>query len=139
MLLLAGRFETAEKPVLETEIQQSVPDTEKRLEEALRSVEGVGEVKVVIYYAGSESRTIARDKVEETDDAGKRYEEKVVFGRDSEPVVLRENSPEIRGVLIVAQGGGNTAVRARLISAAQALLGVEAHKIEVLKMKQQGG
>ena len=139
MLLLAGRFENAEKPVLETEIQQSVPDTEKRLEEALRSVEGVGEVKVVIYYAGSESRTIARDKVEETDDAGKRYEEKVVFGRDSEPVVLRENSPEIRGVLIVAQGGGNTAVRARLISAAQALLGVEAHKIEVLKMKQQGG
>ncbi len=139
MLLLAGRFETAEKPVLETEIQQSVPDTEKRLEEALRSVEGVGEVKVVIYYAGSESRTIARDKVEETDDEGKRYEEKVVFGRDSEPVVLRENSPEIRGVLIVAQGGGNTAVRARLISAAQALLGVEAHKIEVLKMKQQGG
>ena len=124
---------------METEIQQSVPDTEKRLEEALRSVEGVGEVKVVIYYAGSESRTIARDKVEEMGDAGKRYEEKVVFGRDSEPVVLRENSPEIRGVLIVAQGGGNTAVRARLISAAQALLGVEAHKIEVLKMKQQGG
>lgn len=139
MLLLAGRFETAEKPVLETKVQQSVPDTEKRLEEALRSVEGVGEVKVVIYYAGSESRTIAHDKVEETDDTGKRYEEKVVFGRDSEPVVLRENSPEIRGVLIVAQGGGNTAVRARLISAAQALLGVEAHKIEVLKMKQQGG
>ena len=43
----------------------------------------------------------------------------------------------IRLELVV--GGGNTAVRARLISAAQALLGVEAHKIEVLKMKQQGG
>ena len=43
--------------------------------------------------------------------------------------------PEIEGVIIVAEGGGDIIVKNSLISAANAALGVPTHKIEVLKMK----
>ena len=132
----AGHTDSAAQQREETAAE--MPDTAKQLEDALRTADGVGEVKVVIYYAGSASDVIAKDKSEESGDERKRFEEKVVLGSDNRPVVLKRSSPEIKGVLIIAQGGGNAAVRARLICAAQALLGVDAHKIEVLKMKQGG-
>ena len=129
-------------PVKEESVQTIREDEsfllEQRLEQALESVEGVGKTEVVIYYASSDTKVVAKDKVEESGESGKHFEEKVVLAAGDEPVVLREVTPEIKGVLIVAQGGGDARVRAALISAAQALLGVEAHKIEVLKMKQGG-
>ncbi len=135
LLLIVGRADT--KPPEKTPVisETASEDIEKRLEDALSAVEGVGGVKVVIYYKSSAQKTIARDKTEETDKDQKRFEEKVVLTNGGDPVVLRENSREIEGVLIVAQGGGSQKTRAELISAAQALLGIEAHKIEVLKMK----
>ncbi|MEI3340576.1 MAG: hypothetical protein V8R80_12125 [Eubacterium sp.] len=47
--------------------------------------------------------------------------------------------PEIEGILVVAQGGGNTAVAENISEAAQALFSVEAHKIKVVKMNLQEG
>lgn len=108
---------------------------EERMEKLLKTVEGVGDVKVVINYSSSASKVIAKDKTEETGQDTKRFQENVVLGSNDQPIVLRENSKEIQGVLIAAQGGGNAVIKSRLISAAQALLGVEAHKIEVLKMR----
>ena len=43
--------------------------------------------------------------------------------------------PEIRGVLVVAQGGDDPALVQQIQEAAMALFHVEAHKIKVLKMK----
>ncbi len=135
-LLLIGRTNTPapqkEEPV---KLEQSLPDTEKRLENALSLAEGVGGVRVVIYYKDSGQKIIAKDKTEESDNNKKHFEEKVVLTDENKPVVLRENTREIEGVLIIAQGGGDPKTRASLISAAQALLGIETHKIEVLKMK----
>ncbi len=45
-----------------------------------------------------------------------------------------ENMPEIEGVVVVAQGGGEPTVVSEITSAIEALLGVPAHKIKVLKM-----
>ncbi len=40
----------------------------------------------------------------------------------------------IEGVIVVAGGGGNGTVSASITSAIEALLGIPAHKIKVLKM-----
>ena len=43
--------------------------------------------------------------------------------------------PEIEGVLVIAQGAGDSAKAAEITEAVMALFGVEAHKIKVMKMK----
>ena len=45
-----------------------------------------------------------------------------------------EKMPQVRGVIVVAEGAGDISVRMKLQSAVQAVLGVEASGIEVLEM-----
>lgn len=42
-------------------------------------------------------------------------------------------TPEIEGVLVIAQGGENAVVVQNITEAIQALFGVEAHKIKIMK------
>ena len=49
---------------------------------------------------------------------------------------MKEKSPIVEGVTVVAQGGGNAEVQKNISDVIQALFGVEAHKIIVVKMKQ---
>ena len=47
-----------------------------------------------------------------------------------------ETNPEVKGVLVIAQGGGNSRVRQEILEAAQALFGIDAHKIKIMKMEE---
>ena len=51
-----------------------------------------------------------------------------------EAVIIREDQPEVRGVIVVAQGAGDIGVRMELLNAVTTLLGVQADKVEILKM-----
>jgi stage III sporulation protein AG len=113
----------------------SYDDTEDKMERLLSCVEGAGEVRVMITYKNSGSVELAKDVSTEKDKERTSDKSNVVLGGDNKPVVLAENTPRIEGIVIVAQGGGNIEVKNSLIRAAQALLGVEVNKIEVLKMK----
>ena len=122
---------------------------EQRLEEVLLAVEGVGEVKVMITLKDSGQKELQADTVREqsatseTDSSGgsrsiqeNREESSTVIlsgGSSDSPYITRETAPEIEGVLVVAQGGGNAAVKAEIYEAVQALFSVPAHKIKVLK------
>ena len=83
----------------------------KDLEDILSQVEGAGEVK--------ENNT----------------KSEVVYDGNKMPVVLKEYMPKVEGVIIVAQGGNIENVKKQLIAGTVALLGIDEHKIEVLKMK----
>ena len=58
-------------------------------------------------------------------------------GGTSEPYVVKTLSPEIEGVLVVAEGAGSGIVNRTIVEAVQALFGVEAHKVKVVKMEVQ--
>ena len=45
----------------------------------------------------------------------------------------KELTPEIAGVLVVADGGDNAVVVKNITDAIRALFGVEAHKIQIMK------
>lgn len=60
-----------------------------------------------------------------------------IYEQDSDgsstPYVSKELSPEIEGVVVIADGGGNAVVAQNITEAVQALFGVEAHKIKIMK------
>lgn len=122
-------------------------ETERRMAEILSKIEGAGQVDVMLTYRRTEEKTVARDEVREesySEDGGKtseslRVENTAILMEDRNgntlPLLLSAASPEVEGVVIVAEGGGDPVVCTALNQAAQALLDVPAHKIAVLKMK----
>ena len=115
---------------------------EEKLEKALKKVEGVGEVSVVITLKNTSEKS--ESVIQESDSAGGMRSTTQQSGstsniyydtqEGSEPYVTKENMPEVEGIVIVAKGGGDGNVCADITAAAEALLGVPAHKIKVLKM-----
>ena len=120
----------------------SPEEVERRLEQILGMAEGTGRVKVMITYKNNGNLIVAENKSDEesSENTSKRISSQrdVVFNNENMPVILSEATPEIGGVVIVAEGGESIEVKNSLIRAAEALLGVEPHKIEVLKMKTEG-
>ena len=122
-------------------------ETERRMAGILSKIEGAGQVDVMLTYRRTEEKSVARNEIREesySEDGGKtseslRVENTAILLEDRSgntlPLVLSSASPEVEGVVIVAEGGGDPVVCAALNQAAQALLDVPAHKIAVLKMK----
>lgn len=109
---------------------------EKKLEKALSQVEGAGEARVVLTLEGGSRRMLARNQ--ERDGDGGTSNTVVTVGKGSgqqEAVPIQTVSPEFRGALVVCPGGGNAAVRLKLIEAVSALTGLGSDRISVC----QGG
>lgn len=123
---------------------------EERLMESLSQMADVGKVKVMITLKASrelvveKEQPIARSSTNESDSAGGSRvvsemdsDENTVYRTDgnlSEPYVVKTLSPQIEGVLVVAEGAGNGTVNRTIVEIAQALFGIEAHKVKVVKM-----
>ncbi len=130
-----------------TQERDFVSNLEQRIKNALANVEGVGDTEVVITLENegeivvAEDNSVDKSEISEGDEGAKRktnnikQENKKILLESNKPLVLKEIQPKIKGVLVVARGGGNPEVKSSVIKAIQALLNVESHKIEVLKMK----
>ncbi len=124
---------------------------ENKLEDALREVEGVGKVKVLINLSQSEQMVVEKDGPEvysettEADAAGSRtvgetrVEKSTVYTVDDRgqdiPYVVMTIAPDVEGVVVIAQGGGTLSVQENIIEAIQVLFDIDANKIKIVKMK----
>ena len=123
---------------------------EKRMARALEQVEGVGRAEVVITLKSTAEKVVEKDQVSdsqtssEADSVGgtrtideRSSQRESVYEQRSDgtqtPYVRKELTPEIGGVLIVCDGGDNAVVIRDITEAVQALFGVEAHKIKIMK------
>lgn len=123
---------------------------ERRVANALEYVEGVGKVEVVITLKSSGQKVVEKDQstssqvTEEEDSNGgtrtvedRSSDKSSVYEQQSDgtqtPYVSKELTPEIGGVLVIADGGDNAVVVRNITEAIQALFGVEAHKIKIMK------
>lgn len=136
MLLMGSSSDI--KTISKTENTSSV-NINRELEKILSKVEGAGRVKVLINYNQSGEKILAYDMESNINEkeSGKENNSKseVVYDGNKMPVILKEYMPKVEGVIIVAQGGNIENVKKQLISGTVALLGIDEHKIEVLKMK----
>lgn len=55
-------------------------------------------------------------------------------GKRTEPFVTKQMLPKLKGVVVVAAGASKAQVRLELSEAVQALFGLEAHRVKVLKL-----
>ena len=125
---------------------------EARIEELLSVMDGVGNVQAMVTVSASREMIVEKDEpvnratVTETDGSGgsrstneSSYEYETIFKTDSEgnktPYVVKQIEPEIQGITVVAQGGGNAVVQKNISDVLEALFHIEAHKIKVVKMK----
>lgn len=112
---------------------------EKRLESIISSVDGAGRVQVMVTLDTSEQTQYAKDEKGNSKSGDKSseksYEKKYVLTDDDGGVVLKTTEPEVRGVIVVCDGGDNAAVKNGITSAVRAALSVDSNKITVLKMK----
>lgn len=122
---------------------------EQRVRDILKHVDGVGEVEVMIVLKSSAEKVIHVDgsssssATEETDASGgarritsEEQESSTVLttsNGNNSPIVEKELYPEISGIVISASGGGSPKVQEEISSAMEALFGLPAHKIKVLK------
>ena len=125
---------------------------EQQLEEILVLVQGVGSVRVAITMESSGKKLVEKDvptsleKNTQKDSDGSENiseqtntEETTIYEETASgeqiPYVISETYPEIRGVVVVAQGGDDPVIVKQIQEAVMALFHMEAHKIKVLKMK----
>lgn len=144
----AGAQEEKEAQTADTaELSADSRTTERRLEQILSKIDGAGRVKVMLTYRDSGTQIVEKDddssksstkegdgaNAHETEESQRK--ETTVYGNDgTEPFVARELTPEIEGVLVVAQGGDKASVRQNISNAVLALFPIEVHKIVVVKM-----
>lgn len=137
-----GTYENLEQENQVKEKDNKVEEQEKYLEKAeeqlkeiLESIEGVGKVKVMITLKNDGVNIIDKNQKETKET---KEEETVIYDRNDEtfPYVTSRQTPQIEGVLVVAQGGGNAKVNSDISEAIMALFDVEVHKIKIVKMSE---
>lgn len=124
---------------------------QSQMKEALESINGVADVKVVIYVEATEksvfekNKTTQRQVTEETDkEGGKRTVEDtsvdeqlvIVKSGDKEgPIVVETKKPKVSGVLVVAKGAENIKIKKWIVEAVTRALDVPSHRVSVMPKK----
>ncbi|MBP3696206.1 MAG: hypothetical protein J6J45_01570 [Clostridia bacterium] len=143
--LVSGISDKTEKPSeinAQVSVNDYVSDLEERITSIISSIDGAGATRVMITLeSGNEDVYLHNyDYGEDVDSSGAgnremRDEYVIVNAENGEKgIVVRVEEPEIRGVAVVCEGGGNSYVRAEIISTVTALLNISSARVSVAKM-----
>lgn len=125
-------------------------EMEEQLSEILSKISGAGKVSVMITYNSGKELVTQKDKSrvdkvtdEKDTDGGTRVinessiDDKTVMvsqqGGSSQPIVVKEINPEIKGVVVVAEGAKDSKVKLKISKAVQTVLDVPAYRVTVLE------
>lgn len=158
----SGGTETADKREDAAAVQDAPADVIKlenllgqRLEEVLTEIDGVGKVSVTVNLASTTERDYAvntstnNKTTRENDNKGGNRtiteineDGQMVLVRESQgsreqPVVVKEIKPEVKGVMVVAEGAEDPAVKADLMNAVHVYLDVPLYRVIVLSRESR--
>lgn len=128
---------------------------EKKLGNALITINGAGRVKVIVTLEDVGSCIVEKDISYQRDNdsenngnassSAARYEdqEKTVYTVDSQgrdiPYISKQLLPSIEGILIVTDGADRENVKKQMEDAVLSLFDLDEHKIAIVKMKSKTG
>ncbi len=130
-------------------VEQAKAKLTAELQSILSQVEGAGEVGVSISlnsnglkdYASNTKNEI-RETSEQDRSGGDRKIREENLSSDiavsgGAALLVEEKAPQVLGVLVVADGAGNAAVKERLTDATATLLNISPHQIRVVPRKEE--
>ncbi|WP_053957122.1 hypothetical protein [Inediibacterium massiliense] len=130
--------------------QNNYQDTAQvQLKKILSQIKGVGEVEVMVTFESSTEVVPASNITKSTqiteekdaqggtrtttqDDASQNM---VMSGQNDKLMIIKEIKPQIRGVVVVAEGAGDIMVKTALIEAVQTVFQVPSNKVMVYEKK----
>ncbi len=107
---------------------------EVKLKNCLESIDGVGKVNITVTVNGEIEKIYATETVTTSGAQGEKVTENVVTV-SGKPLLVKEIYPEIVGIVIVADGGNNSVVKAKIIDAVTTCVSVDYSQILILKRK----
>lgn len=118
----------------------------KELADVLAHIKGAGNVRVMITYeSGTElvpayQQDIAESKNENKEQStySKTQSNKIITVYQqggSGALILKEKKPEIKGVIVIAEGAADLSVKLNLYKAVQTVLQISSNKVDVFEMK----
>lgn len=123
---------------------------EEQLEKVLSNIKGTGKVSVMITYLTSAEvvcantvKTETNTVTERTENGGIKESEKVIEnkspvtvdnGDGENALIMVEKEPEIKGVIVVAQGAENISVKMELQKAVETVLQISPSQVEIFAM-----
>lgn len=142
-----SQVEKEESKLEITENDAYIEAMERKLEETLKTIAGVGKVEVMLTLEASREAVLNKDtqteqeKMKEdtkTNDVIKENEETVLTENsgNQQPYIIKEIEPKVAGVVVVLEGGGNPVIVKEVTEAVQVLFHLEVNKIKVLKMEE---
>ena len=117
----------------------SLQETEKRLEQLLGRIRGVGQVQVMLTLKSGSTLQLAENSSTSQRETEARQERDVVTihrGSGYEDVVVTEQVyPTYQGAVVVCQGAGDSGVHLAVIEAVSVLTGLGSDRITVVQWK----
>ena len=130
-------------------VKTSSDELEKKLENILKKVSGVGNVSVLLTYSESDSIipvynvSQSTSTTEEKDTSGgtrtivsEDNKKDVITDSSSNIVTEKKVMPKIEGAIVTAEGAKEPNIKSNIISAVEAVTGLANHKIQVFKMEE---
>ena len=137
LLPLSGGQQDTVEPVNVSE-GYSLAETERRMEQVLGRIRGVGQVQVMLTLKSGSSLQLAENRSDSLRDTEARQERDVVTlnrGSGYEDVVVTEQTyPVYQGAVIVCQGA-DSGVHLAVVQAVSVLTGLGSDKITVVQWK----
>lgn len=119
-----------------TTLSESYYSEEKQLEDKLVSilseVKGAGTVTVALTFEQGTEYVYAEENNEKQSTDQSETSTSLAQINDS-PVLIKQRLPEVKGVVIVAEGAGDALVKERLYQAAKSLLGLSTSQIAIIE------
>ena len=119
---------------------QYCTELENKLESVLSQIKGAGSVKVMLSVDGSPELVYALDsdtKVSTNNNSSTTTNSSspiiVQTNGNSSPLILTENLPIVKGVIVVSSGASDIGIKLDILSAVSTLLDISTDKISVLK------
>lgn len=128
---------TGENATIETSDLYTAADEERRLENILGRISGVGEVDVMLTLACSQ-QTVYQTDTDSSDSGNTQRKDTVIVtdkDRANSGLITRVEAPKYMGAVIVCKGGDDVNVRLAVVDAVSKALGLGSNDISVLKMK----
>lgn len=114
-------------------------EIEMKLENILSKIDGAGSVSVMISLDGSPELVYATDSDTKTSSSSTGTTTTtssnliIVNGSNDGALILKENLPKVKGVIVVSSGADNIAIKLDMLNAVSKLLDLPIDQINILK------